>query len=435
MMIGLRVKESCLPLIETVIKRRGFLTNADLANEIGVTAATAGKFRRGMPISKNNFCEFCHCLDLNWLEISASGSEPKPTTSFPPEPPEGVIPIEASYYIRRSPQEEIWYSSIEYQSALLRICGPRQFGKSSLARRILDRAHHLGHKTLYCSLRELQDENLTDTTTFLGWFYSHIAFNLGLSQEIQKYKDLIDLGYVGSSNACLNCFSSYLLPKCPEPITLCIDKLDRLLLNPTVAKDFFTLLRVMHEKTKTDSNWHNFRSILVYASENIESLVPLDINQSPFNVGKLITVPEFTPQEIITLAKAYQLDWTNAEAEQIMAIVGGLPFLVHLTIHALATQSLSPTDLTPNHPLYHPYLTKLHRTLTHHQLLPIVQTIAQSPDPIAIAPPLRNPLQNRGVIIVNDNRATLRCNLFRHYFSRSIAPQTSHNPSDRHPHP
>jgi hypothetical protein len=435
MMIGLRVKESCLPLVETVIKRRGFLTNADLANEIGVTAATAGKFRKGIPISKNNFCEFCHCLDLNWLEISAPSSDTKPTTSFPHDPPEGVIPVEANYYISRSPQEENWYASIEYPSALLRICGPRQFGKSSLARRILDRAHHLGHKTLYCSFRELQDENLADTTTFLGWFYSNIAFNLGLSQEIQKYKDLIDLGYVGSSNACLNCFSSYLLPKCPEPITLCIDKLDRLLLNPTVAKDFFTLLRVMHEKTKTDTNWQNFRLILVYASENIESLVPLDINQSPFNVGKLITVPEFTPEQIITLAKAYQLDWTIAETQQLMAIVGGLPFFVHLTLHALGTQTLSLPELTPSHSLYHPYLTKLHRTLSHHKLLSTVQTIAQSPEPIAIAAPLRNPLQNRGVILVNGDRATMRCNLFRHYFSQSIAPKTSRNPSnsDRHP--
>jgi hypothetical protein len=417
MMIGLRVKESYLPLIETIIKRRGFLTNADLANEIGVTAATAGKFRRGMPISKNNFCEFCHRLDLNWLEISASSSEPKPSTAFPPEPPEGVIPVEASYYISRSPQEENWYSSIEYPSALLRICGPRQFGKSSLAHRILDRAHHLGHKTFYCSFGELQDENLTDTTTFLGWFYSNIALNLGLPQEIQRYKDLISLGFVGSSNACLNCFSSYLLPKYSEPITLCIGELDRLLINLTVAKDFFTLLRVMHEKTKTDANWQNFRLILVYASEDIESLVPLDINQSPFNVGTVINLPEFTPEQIISLAKTYQLTWTITEAEQIMEIVGGLPFFVHLTIHALATQTLSLTDLTSSHPLYHPYLTKLHRTLIHHQLLSTVQTIAQSPDPITIAAPLSNPLQNRGVILVNGDRATMRCNLFRHYFN------------------
>jgi DNA-binding Xre family transcriptional regulator len=436
MMIGLRIKESCLPLVETVIKRRGFLTNADLANEIGVTAATAGKFRKGIPISKNNFCEFCHCLDLNWQEISAASSEAKPPAPFPPEPPEGVIPVEANYYISRSPQEETWYSSIEHPSALLRICGPRQFGKSSLARRILDRAHHLGHKTLYCSCRELQDENLTDTTTFLGWFYSNIAFNLGLPQEIQKYKDLIDLGYVGSGNAFLNCFASYLLPKCPEPITLCIDKLDRLLLNPTVAKDFFTLLRVMHEKTKTDLNWQNFRLILVYASEDIESLVPLDINQSPFNVGTVINLPEFTPEQIMGLAKTYQLNWTIADIQQLMNIVGGLPFFVHLTIHALATAKISPGDLTPSHPIYQPYLAKLHQTISHHpHLLTTAQTIAQTPEPISIAASIRNPLQNRGVIKVQSDRATLRCNLFRHYFSQSIAPETSRDPSNGHGNP
>jgi AAA-like domain len=435
MMIGLKVKKSCLSMVETVIKRRGYLTNADLANEIGVTPATARKFRRGESISKNNFCEFCHRLDLNWLEISASSGEANPTSGLSPNLPEGVIPLEASHYISRSPQEENWYSSIEYPSALLRICGPRQFGKSSLARRILNCAHHLGHKTLYCSFRELQDENLTDTTTFLGWFYSNIAFNLGLPQEIQHYRDLIDLGFVGSSNACLNCFSSYLLPKSPEPITLCIDKLDRLLLNPTVAKDFFTLLRVMHEKTKTDLNWQNFRLILVYASEDIESLVPLDINQSPFNVGTVINLPEFTPEQIISLAKAYQLDWTIAEAQQLMNIVGGLPFFVHLTVHALATTKISLSDLNPIHPIYQPYLTKLHQALSRHpNLLATAQTIAQAPEPVSVTASIRNPLQNRGVITVKDDRATMRCNLFRHYFSESIAPKTSCDPSnsDRH---
>jgi DNA-binding Xre family transcriptional regulator len=422
-------------MVETVIKRRGFLTNADLANEIGVTAATAGKFRKGESISKNNFCEFCHRLDLDWLEISAFNGEAKPTKVLPPNPPEGVIPLEASHYVSRSPHEENWYSSIEYPSALLRICGPRQFGKSSLARRILDRARHLGHKTLYCSFRELQDENLIDTTTFLGWFYSNIAFNLGLSQEIQHYRDLIDLGFVGSSNACLNCFSSYLLPKSPEPITICIDKLDRLLLNPTVAKDFFTLLRVMHEKTKTDLNWQNFRLILVYASEDIESLVPLDINQSPFNVGNVINLPEFTPEQIISLAKAYQLNWTITEAQKLMNIVGGLPFFVHLTVHALATEKISLSDLTPSHPIYQSYLTKLHQALSRHaNLLTTAQTIAQAAEPVSITASIRNPLQNRGVIIVNGDRATMRCNLFRHYFSESIAPKTSRDPSnsDRH---
>jgi hypothetical protein len=418
MMIGLRVKESCLPLVETVIKRRGFLTNADLANEIGVTAATAGKFRKGTPISKNNFCEFCHCLDLNWLEISASSSDAKPTTVLPPNPPEGVIPLEANHYISRSPREENWYKSIEYPSALLRICGPRQFGKSSLAHRILDRAHHLGHKTIYCSFGELQDENLTDTTTFLGWFYSNIALNLGLPQEIQRYKDLMSLGFVGSSNACLNCFSSYLLPKCPEPITLCLGELDRLLFNLTVAKDFFTLLRVMHEKTKTDANWQNFRLILVYASEDIESLVPLDINQSPFNVGTVIHLPEFTAEQIISLAKAYQLNWTITEAQQLMNIVGGLPFFVHLTIHALATAEISLSDLNPSHPIYQPYLTKLHQALSRHpNLLTTAQIIAQSPEPISIDASIRNPLQNRGIITVQGDQTTMRCNLFRHYFN------------------
>jgi AAA-like domain len=170
---------------------------------------------------------------------------------------------------------------------------------------------------------------------------------LKLIEEIKRYKDFLDLGFVGSSNACLNCFSSYLLPRMSMPLTLCIDKIDRLLANPEVARDFFALLRVMHEKTKIDPIWQNFRLILVYSSEGIESLVELDINQSPFNVGTVIQLSEFTAEQGLQLAQRYGLDWSIAEAERLIQGSGGIPKVVQMQLYAIASGENTLDQFTP----------------------------------------------------------------------------------------
>lgn len=356
MMVGLAVKRDCLARVEQAMKRRGLLTNGDLGNEVNVTPATIGKFRKGIKISKSVFEECCHYLDLDWREIGdfeiASSDQIKensislvqtPLTQYPF--PTGALSFQSPFYLCRSPLEERWYEQIQYPSALLRLCGPRKMGKSSLALQILGRSTQLGHQALNLSFETLQPEDMNHTTQFLGWFYTTIAMELKLPDEIKRYKDFLDLGFVGSSNACLNCFSSYLLPQLSMPLTLCIDKIDRLLSNPDVARDFFALLRVMHEKTKIDPIWQNFRLILIYSSEGIEALLELDINQSPFNVGTVIQLSEFNAAQGLQLAQRYGLDWSMTEAEQLIQSSGGIPKVVQMQLYAIASGEITLEQL------------------------------------------------------------------------------------------
>jgi AAA-like domain len=358
MMVGLAVRKDCLMQVEQAMKRRGLLTNADLGNQVSVTSATIGKFRKGTKISKNNFEECCHYLGLDWHEIGDfetvvnkdkledKAQEKNNLTAFPF--PTGALPFQSPFYLCRSSIEERWYEQIQYPSALLHLCGPRKMGKSSLALQILGRSAQLGHQALNLSLETLRPEDMTDTTQFLGWFYTTIAMELKLPEEIKRYKDFLDLGFVGSSNACLNCFSSYLLPQMSMPLTLCIDKLDRLLSNPEVSRDFFALLRVMHEKTKIDPTWQNFRLILVYSNEDIESLLSLDVNQSPFNVGTVIQLSPFTSEQGLQLAQRYGLDWSIAEAQQLIQQSDGIPKIVQMQLYSIASGQTTLDQLAPN---------------------------------------------------------------------------------------
>jgi hypothetical protein len=365
MMVGLAVRKDCLAQVEQAMKRQRYLTNGDLGNEVDVTPDTIRKFRKGVKISKKVFEECCHYLDLDWREIGdfeISTQDPV-TEKEPISPtqksliqypfPTGALPFQSSFYLCRSPLEERWYEQIQYPSALLRLCGPRKMGKSSLALQILGRSTQLGHQALNLSFDTLRPEDMNDTTQFLGWFYTTIAMELKLIEEIKRYKDFLDLGFVGSSNACLNCFSSYLLPRMSMPLTLCIDKIDRLLSNPEVARDFFALLRVMHEKTKIDPIWQNFRLVLVYSSEGIEDLLELDINQSPFNVGTVIYLSEFTAAQALQLAQRYGLDWSMAEAERLTQSAGGIPKVVQMQLYAIASGETTLEQLSlPSTPVF-----------------------------------------------------------------------------------
>lgn len=58
----------------------------------------------------------------------------------------------------------------------------------------------------------------------------------------------------------------------------------------------------------------------------------LDYNQSPFNTGIPIELPEFTAPQIATLAQLQGLILGDAHLEHLMAAIGGHPYLVRWTL-------------------------------------------------------------------------------------------------------
>jgi hypothetical protein len=57
------------------------------------------------------------------------------------------------------------------------------------------------------------------------------------------------------------------------------------------------------------------------------SLIPLNINQSPFNVGIPSELPPLTESQVMDLVRRHGLNWREAEVAQLMAMVGGHPYL------------------------------------------------------------------------------------------------------------
>jgi hypothetical protein len=87
-----------------------------------------------------------------------------------------------------------------------------------------------------------------------------------------------------------------LLPEIETPLVLGLDEVDEVFRYPAIADDFFGLLRAWYEEASYGSGdselWERLRLIVVHSTE---VYLPLDVNQSPFNVGLPIELPEFNP--------------------------------------------------------------------------------------------------------------------------------------------
>jgi AAA-like domain len=243
--------------------------------------------------------------------------------------PDGQVGLNSPFYMERSPIESDCFEAVMGAGALIRVKAPRQMGKSSLLSRILFHAQQQGYKSVHLYFQQADGEVFSNLDRFLQWFCASIASELELENKLDEYWT----GVLGSKNKCSKYFQRYLLAKVTVPLVLGLDEVDLMFQYPEIATDFFGLLRAWHEKSKNEEIWKRLRLVIVHSKE---VYIPLNINQSPFNVGLPIELPELTQTQVTDLAKRHELIWTQKQVEQLMALVGGHPYLVRQALYQIA---------------------------------------------------------------------------------------------------
>ncbi|HEY9613483.1 AAA-like domain-containing protein [Allocoleopsis sp.] len=364
-----------------------------------------------------------HELALNWTTIT---TRQKLTTNQPlpvappalPELPEGQVGLASPFYMERPPIEAHCYEAITKPGALIRIKAPSQMGKTSLMARILHYAEECGSRTVTLSLHLANQKVFSSSDTFLQWFCASVSLELGLldSEQLAKHWQLAPI--LGSNQCCKGYFERYLLPKLGVPLTLGLDKVDRIFPYREIADDFFGLLRALHEEAKLREIWQNFRLIVVHSTE---VFIPLDINKSPFNVGLPIELPEFTSQQVQELARQHKLNWQAGEVEQLMRLVGGHPYLVRLAMYHSARQDITLDRLVQQAPtesgLYSDHLRHhLWDLAKYPELMEAMRTVVTSHIPVRLPLDLALKLDSMGLVKRNGHEVTARCQLYAQYF-------------------
>jgi AAA-like domain len=430
---SLKVRSDCLNQVKLALGRNGFSSQRALAEDAEFSLATVSNFLNGKPVDHITFEELCRRLELDWKEIYTldamvsaaqidddNSADPINYVDLDPDLspryPNGAVPIGSPFYLERVPFEAQIDREIRKPGALIRIKAPREMGKTSLLLRTLAAANSLGYQTVHLNIEQTDEAILSDLERFLRWICANVAIQLHLEPRLDEYWDE-DLG---SKISCTAYFRNYLLPEISTPLILALDEVNQIFEHPQVAKDFLPLLRSWYEEAKIYPLWQKLRLIVVHSTE---IYVPLQLNQSPFNVGLPIKLNTFDRVEVQELARRYGLDWEHgSQVEQLMDLVGGHPMLVNIALYHLSCGDLTLAQLLETAPTatgIYSYHLQTHRVVlaAHPELAVALDAVLSAAEPIAIEPILAYKLNSLGLIERSGDTVIPGCELYQRAFA------------------
>ncbi|NMG08363.1 AAA-like domain-containing protein [Brasilonema sp. UFV-L1] len=370
----------------------------------------------GEQVRKTNFRQ---ALQRQWEKSKRLIS----STFVKPSPPQKEAAIKAiDLYQERFPIETLCYQYICQPGALLRIKAPLQMGKTELMSNVMHHAQQQGYRTVVLNLRYASKEDFSNLDRFLQWFITSIALELELLQQVEEYWNI---SHHNSKIKCRKCFERYLLPG-DQPLAIALDEVGRLFPYQEIASEFLGMLRTWHEEAKTSELWAQLRLVKLHT----EVYTHLNLNQSPFNAGYEIKLKDFNPQEVLSLALKYRLQWDNSQVEQLMAMVGGHPYLVVKALQMMAEQEMSLEQLLQTAPtvssIYRNYLERLWQQLQFNfQLNQTFKTIILADAPLEFNSQLNLDeavkLYDLGLVELQNNHAMPRYELYRQYFRKRLS--------------
>jgi transcriptional regulator with XRE-family HTH domain len=424
-------------------------TQEDLENKSGADISTVKRFLRRQPIDTNRAIWITQALGFELTEVIEPNESNSPIASSESEqmtsikrqeneldgleaqkarsPQSGHPQFQAlsdEKYVERPPLESDCYETILEPGSLLRIKAPQQFGKTWLLSRVLGQVESQGYRTLTLSFELLADNTVfSDLCTFLKSFCVGVGQELGLPNQLADYwEDLVAANYNSTAY-----FQKYLLPQIHSPLVLALDKVDLVFEHPEIATDFCKLLRGWHEQARrgdrSSEAWKKLRLVVVHSTEVYGKL---DINHSPLGgVGVKVDLPEFTTEQVQKLAHRYRLNWHVAQLRQLMAIVGGHPYLVQLALEHIGRQNFTLEKLLQDAPteagIYRDHLRRHLANLKQHPELEVAfSKLVNSPTPLRLEPEQTFKLYSMGLVQLQGNEVKPRCDLYCQYFRNHL---------------
>ncbi|GET37133.1 AAA-like domain-containing protein [Microseira wollei] len=337
------------------------------------------------------------------------------TLEFPNRPEAPNSP----FYIERPPIEELAYSEISFPGSVICIKSPPKMGKSSLLNQLLSYGKAQGYTTARIDFMQADESIFESIDKFLRWFCANVSLQLKLPARLDDYWDV----EIGSKVSCTMYFEAYILEEITTPLVLALNELDRLFDYAKIAQEFLPLLRYWYEQAQTNVAFEKLRIVMV---KYPEIYVDLPRNQSPFNIGLVLELPEFNLKQIQTLADRYELNWqSNQNAEKLMAMVGGHPYLVRLAFYYLSRGEITLNKLLQSAPtqmqVYRDYLRNIWMILHRHpQMMGALKRLLNEPEDAKLDSAISYKLESLGLIKVENNQAKLRCELYRIYLEEQL---------------
>ena len=282
-------------------------------------------------------------LKANLLQKREAVQLPQPFPSAQPislEMPEGTMDNESAFYVER-PSDAIALKTIVQRGVTIAIKGPRQVGKSSLLIRTIEAAVNTGKRVAFLDFQLFEKAALTNAELFFRQFCIWLTDVLEMADRVDEYWNTP----LGNSQRCTRYVGRYILKELGKPLVLAMDEVDKVF-DADFRSDFFGMLRSWHNSRATTPIWKQLDLTLVTSTEPYQLID--DLNQSPFNVGQVIELGDFTPEQVVYLNHRHGLPLNSNEERQLIALLGGHPYLIRRALYLVASQRITTAELFAN---------------------------------------------------------------------------------------
>ena len=272
---------------------------------------------------------------------SALTEPPKPKASeLALEPVGGAMSGDSPFYIERATDAE-FLQAIRNKESIVLVKGPRQMGKTSLIGRGTKLVRELGWRQATTDFQKLSTTQLESEESFYKVLAATIARQLKFTYDWEA--EWLD---VFGPNMNMDNFVRAALEASDQPLVWFMDEADKLF-GLNCASDFFGLVRSWHNSRATEPGgpWDRFTVVIGYATE--AHLFIQDLNQSPFNVGRQLTLEPFTLGQTEELNRRYGSPLkSRSEVDELQKLIGGQPSLTRRAYDVLARNTIDfPTLL------------------------------------------------------------------------------------------
>lgn len=231
------------------------------------------------------------------------------------------VPADTPFYVRRSTDEEL-AAALESRESIVLVKGPRQVGKTSLVGQGIRRERQRGIRCVTTDFQRLASAHLSDAEACYRVLAADLDRQLRFGYDFES--EWLPMFGAGSN---LHNFLRALVNADSSPITWFMDEADRLFATP-FSEDFFALARSWHSvrMLEPEAGWERLSIVITYATE--AHLFIQDLNQSPFNVGRQLTLRNFSLDQVSDLNERYGRPLRNVDQVQwLFEMVGGQPAL------------------------------------------------------------------------------------------------------------
>jgi len=249
----------------------------------------------------------------------------------------GTLNRDAESYVPRAADDELFDAIIA--GSFCYVLTPRQMGKSSLMVRTAARLRSDGQTAIVIDLTEI-GQNVALDQWYRGLLLA-LGDETGLDPELRavwsRHADL------GPMQRLVRGITDVLLPARPGRITIFIDEIDAVRSLPFPTGEFFAGIRELYNRRASEPDLERVSFCLLGVASPSDLI--RDTRTTPFNIGRRISLDDFTATEAAPLARGLGRadDESRALLARILDWTGGHPYLTQRLCAAIAEDPAATT--------------------------------------------------------------------------------------------